>query len=695
MPKPYEQRRPMAVFDIETLVAYWSIGFRSVADGRTRVFEMYDGQPLDRDSIAKILRRWTIISFNGISYDIPVLLYAMSGASNAELKQFSDYLILSDDPHWVAMELYGLEVPGFIDHIDLCQVTPAAATMPSLKMLGGRLHCKKIQEMPVCIDDQIGSVERQVVAAYHDNDLILTDDLLRDLLTQVELRYLLSNEYGVDLRSKSDAQIAEAVIKTEIERMTGERLWKPQIREGSFNYHPPQFIKFRTKQMQDVLDLVNRAAFYVDRKGTVQMPDLLSGLKIKIGSLSYSMGIGGLHSTESSISHYADESTLLIDRDVTSYYPLIIILCGLFPKHIGDKFLTVYERILKRRLAAKKAGDKNTAETLKIVLNGSFGKFGSPYSVLYSPHLMIQTTITGQLGLLMQIEALELAGIQVISANTDGVVCKVPLDKLEAYNDVYAWWEKQTGFVTEETRYKSLHSRDVNNYIAVKPDGKVKVKGAFAESGPGIPAGYGQKKAPDCDICTEAVIEYLTKGTPLEETIEWGDDIRKFVVVRRVNGGCEKNGQRVGKVVRWYYAKGETDGLYYATNGKLVGNSIGAKPCMQLPDKFPRDIDHAYYIREAYAILEDIGMGTTDPALRNRKGTFTARLGDQVTFHIVDAESGAALCGKTRDSIRERWLELPTESGGAFTARSGDAEYEIAEAKKFRLCSKCKKHDQL
>lgn len=665
----------MAVFDIETLVGYWSVGFKVIEDGRMRVYEFYDDHPLDRQGIAKVLRNFTVIGFNSNNYDIPVLMYAMSGASLSQLKKLSDEIILTNAKPWEIMERYGLKVPDFVDHIDLCQVTPAAPQMPSLKTLGGRLHSKKMQEMPVGVDDPIGPAERETVRAYHENDLNTTIDLYRDLAPQIELRYLMSDEYDTDLRSKSDAQIAEAVIKTEIERMTGQRLYKPEVREHTFHYKPPQFIKFRTKQMQDVLETVKRAVFYVNYKGVVEMPELIKGLKPKINGMSYTMGNGGLHSTESSISHYADDETLLIDRDVTSYYPSIIVGCGLFPRQIGDKFLTVYERIFKRRLAAKESGDVNTAETLKIVLNGSFGKFGSPYSVLYSPNLMIQTTVTGQLGLLMQIEALEESGIQVISANTDGVVSKVPVDKFNSYNAVYAWWEKQTGLVTEETHYRSLHSRDVNSYIAIKPDGKVKLKGTFAESGPGIKAGYGQKKAPDCDICTKAVIEHLTAGTPIEETIEWGDDIRDFISVRRVTGGCHKDGAYIGKVVRWYYSTKVQGELRYVKDDKSVPMSRGAKPCMQLPEKLPRDIDYAYYIREAYAILQDIGVGAIDPSLRNRTGTFLARVGDQVTYHLVDAQSGVALCGKSRASIREKWEEVKT----------------LPE--KARLCSKCKKQE--
>jgi len=59
---------------------------------------------------------------------------------------------------------------------------------------------------------------------------------------------------------------------------------------------------------------------------------------------------------------------------------------------------------------------KKTANTLKTLLNGSFGKLGSRYSIFYAPTEMLQVTITGQLALLMLIEMMELCGIPVVSA---------------------------------------------------------------------------------------------------------------------------------------------------------------------------------------------------------------------------------------------------------------------------------------
>ena len=115
---------------------------------------------------------------------------------------------------------------------------------------------------------------------------------------------------------------------------------------------------------------------------------------------------------------------------------------------------------------------KTESDGLKIVLNGTFGKLFSKWSILFAPELGIRTTITGQLALLMLIEMMECSGIRVVSANTDGIVLLIPegMDGIKA--QVVQWWEKRTGMEMESTLYRSLHSRDVNNYVAITTDGK-------------------------------------------------------------------------------------------------------------------------------------------------------------------------------------------------------------------------------
>jgi DNA polymerase elongation subunit (family B) len=108
------------------------------------------------------------------------------------------------------------------------------------------------------------------------------------------------------------------------------------------------------------------------------------------------------------------------------------------------------------------------SSSLKILSNGSFGKFGNKYSILYSPQLVTQTTVSGQLFLLMLIEDFELNKFSVISANTDGIVINVPTNRDGEFKRISNLWEKSLGFELEETIFKSLHQRDINNFIGIK-----------------------------------------------------------------------------------------------------------------------------------------------------------------------------------------------------------------------------------
>ena len=667
----YTEQRPTATWDTECFPNFWSIGFRAT-DGRVRRFWQHLDHGLDRRGIANILRKWRIVGFNSNKYDLPMLALAMrEGSTCAELKRLSDELIQSGKPHWKIMEEWGLVLPDFIDSIDLMEVSPAAAQKVSLKISGGRLHSRRMQDLPFEIDRRLTLDDVEVVNAYHDNDLETTEDLRAELEPQLDLRAVMSEQYRVDLRSKSDAQIAEAVIKAEVERITGKRVYKPEIVPGNFYYRPPAYLRFDSQEMRRVLHDCKTLPFNVRRDGVVEMPKFLSDRKIVLGQSVYRMGIGGLHSSEESMCHVPDGTFKLKDRDVTSYYPRTILEQGLAPTHLGAAFLKVYKTIYDTRIDAKgksknKADPKrrhweNTAESLKIVLNGSFGKLGSPFSVLYSPNLMIQVTLTGQLAILMLIERLEAAGISVVSANTDGIVSRVPVELEGVFLAVVTEWEWDTNYETEETEYKALYSRDVNNYLAVNMDGTVKLKGAFAPCGPGLKGAMGLKKNPNCEISVEAAREFLAKGTPIEDTVRYCRDVRKFVVVRRVTGGCcDQDGVLVGKAVRWIYSTDVQGPLLYVKDSKQVPRSHGARPLMELPDgnECPDDLDRAFYIREAYAILQDVGYGAIDPSLKDRAGYFFGRREKATLIHTVDASTGVALCGNERASIREQWTEF-------------------------------------
>ena len=585
------------ILDCEVYKDYFLAQFLETSTGKIISFEQFDGQPLDVDRLGRFLRQYRLVTFNGANFDLPVLAVALTGADCARIKQACDAIINRGYKSWQFEQAWGIKIPR-TDHIDLIEVAPGIA---SLKIYGGRLGCPKMQDLPIPPESSIPPEMHGILREYCANDLTTTLALYNKLKPQIDLRESMGKEYDIDLRSKSDAQIAEAVISHEVERIAGWKIERPQVPPGTvYKYRVPSFIYFTSAPLQAKLREILDADFVVLDNGSVAEPEALKGKTVKIGAGVYRLGIGGLHSSETCQAVEADDDHVLVDRDVASYYPAIILRTGLAPKQMGTAFTKVYEKIVAERLAAKKAGHKVAADCKKIQINGSFGKFGSPYSRLYSPDLLIQTTVTGQLALLMLIESLEAAGMCVVSANTDGIVIRCHRDDLQAMEIIVKRWEQATGFDTEETPYRALYSRDVNNYVAIKPDNSVKLKGAYA------PAGL--MKNPTGQVVIDAVVAYLTAGVPLAETIRACSEITRFATIRTVKGGAvDQGGNYLGKAVRWYYSTEVTGPLRYKVNGYTVARSDGARPMMDLPEQFPSDIDFDWYEREALSVLSDIG----------------------------------------------------------------------------------------
>lgn len=612
--------KPEAALDTECYRNFWLAKVKRVDTGAVRSFRMRPGKPLDRRGLWNTLKGCTTITFNGRKYDWAMIGYALAGADNAQLKHLSDELILTGLNPWDAERLYEFKIPE-VDSIDLIEVMPG---INSLKTYGGKLHCRKLQDLPYEPDEDLSDEQCDRVDAYCDNDLDITITAYRKFKKQIELREKMSREYNVDLRSKSDAQIAEAVLKAKISQMIGWRIGKPEVNIKSFKYKPPAWMQFSTPEMQQVFADVCGSTFYVQPNGKVDLPEALNNRLVTIGRSTYKMGIGGLHSTEANTAQHSDDEYTLYDRDVASYYPAIVIETQLFPNHLGRHFLHVYRDIRDMRIKAKKAGEKTIAETLKIVLNGAFGKFGNPYSTLYSPDLLMQVTITGQLALLMMIEALEQHDhIHVVSANTDGIVIKCRKDARDYMLTVIEWWEKATNFETEEVQYKALFSSSVNSYIALKAEGGVKLKGDFAPPEP-VASSW---PSPTNQVCVDAVCSYLEHGFPIETYIRTCTDPKMFVSVRKVTGGATWRGEYIGKTVRWIYAHGgeamfSRKGHHKTGTKGKVAETDGCRPLMELPDELPADIDYGRYVEEAKKILINIGHTPPPPKVRVGRKVF-------------------------------------------------------------------------
>lgn len=679
-------KRPYAQLDIECFSNWFEIGITDEATGTEWDFQLLPWQPLDIESVATLLRHYTIRTFNGNAYDILMLVAALQGWNNDQLKTLNDEIIggqRTGVKHWEVKRKYRLYEPDWIDHIDIMEVVPGVKI--GLKMYGCRAHAPLILDSPVDFNVPIPWEQVPHEIMYCRNDRKLTALIADGVEERVALREDLSAKYGVDVRSKSDAQIAEVVIFAEWQRKMRESIERWQAEEAgaivptdpyphltiphelgykgqprvqrrkvthghSFKYDMPDYIEFVTPYMREFQDVVRGCTFVVGDKETewmnpfdeddpiksgVNMPDELAGRDIIINGKSYRVGIGGLHSQESSVNYKSCDQYKLRSVDVRSYYPSLILNMGMNPSQMGYLFCEIYREIYTRRLDAKANKRKIEDGGLKIVLNGTFGKLFSKYSNFYAPEFGIAVTISGQLSLLMLIERLELSGIEVVSANTDGVELKVPAGYEGICDSIIDWWERKTGLGMDQEPYKALYARDVNNYFRVDYEGVVKRKGIFRESG------LMDNKHPDKDICADAVVLEITQGIPFEQTVNNCKDIRKFLVCRAASGGgtyiqgpegigwrfkrelvskvnkkgktVEKmlvtgveGGEYLGKAVRWYASK--NGGRIVTAKGHQVAGAENCMPVMQLPDRLPDDLDRTVYMTECENMLKAIGM---------------------------------------------------------------------------------------
>jgi hypothetical protein len=586
--------------DVECHPNYFLCAFKSPKLNKFIQLECGEGKSFNQQFLSWLLHNYRTIGFNSIKFDLLMIWLAYRNQDTYILKDATNDIILSEMRSQELKKKYGFftyKTP----HIDLIEVAPLKG---SLKLYMARLHAPRIQELPIDHMKELTEEEIEIIKQYNANDLNGTELLFNFMKERLDLRQNMSIEYNEDLMSKSDAQIAEVVLAKEVGKINSSRPKRAEIDTGTiYRYSIPNYIEYQSTELKLMLGKIRVAKFIVNGFGKIDLPEELK-TNVRIGTGSYRLGIGGLHSSEKNVRYISDNNNSIVDRDVVSYYPKIVTTLGLYPQSCGPAFLEVYNHIIDSRIAAKRAKRTTESAGKKIVINGAGGKFSDFWSILYAPDLTIQMTVTGQLALLMQIEMLELNSIQVISANTDGVVMIVRKDQEDTLKYVIKDWEQRTGFETEETRYVAYYARDVNAYFAIKVDGTVKKKGPYSEIG--SQSGTKLDTNPMVLICSDAVEALLSKGIPIEHTIRECKDFTRFVTVRQVKGGAHKNKEYLGKVVRWAYIKGEAGTINYVTTGNKVADTDGAVPFMDFPNEWP-DINYDWYIKKTNEILEEIG----------------------------------------------------------------------------------------
>lgn len=499
----------------------------------------------------------TWVGFNSHKFDLPLVSAALEGLPPITLKAIAQASIHDELQPWMLAKSFLFDLLD-VDHVDLFNVAPGV--MISLKAYMGRMGYPSLIDLPFAHDRDLNEEKCGIVERYCRNDIGGTGWLFERLSTELELRREMGEEYGLDFRSKSDAQIAEAIFKDRLQLKSSKGVVPPFV-----TYRAPDFIQTDSPVIRELIDMLEAERFTVNRNNGSPIEAEWMSRPIYVGGGIYKVGLGGIHSRHDfRLFREARGGRCISDIDAASYYPNIIMKAGLVPNFgglKGNQFLDEYHAIYERRIAAKRGGNKKVANSLKIVLNGTFGKLGSIYSVLYAPDLLIATTITGQLNLLCLIHDLEkLPGVYVLSANTDGIMVDYAEKQRDEVLAIVSANAVRTGFEYEETRYLKVAMKDVNNYLAVccggpsaimQPDGHIQ----FAEStqavdeikrdkagrpvvkSKGLYAEMGLQKNPTMEVCGKLARDFLVEDVRPEHGIANYTDPLDYTAIRTVKGG--------------------------------------------------------------------------------------------------------------------------------------------------------------
>lgn len=641
-------------YDIEALPNFLSYTFVDVDDPTdTRVFVTF-GDRDDRAGLATWLRseKPELVGFNSYQFDdlllVATLLYP--NKSPGVMYGLGQKLINRD---YADIRAYNRlrSARDSLRSIDLMELLGGSFKSGTLKELGAKLGFS-IVELPVPHNEPLPAELVDTVLAYNLQDVEITRAIYQELVDVIATRRAIGAEFGVDGLTASDSTLANRIL----DKLYGV----PPIRSTARAFVDGRDIISDRLQFS-APELVALVAELRETRLTAEDKFRFSK-RLPFGANVYRLGIGGLHTEDDPGVFTTNPERRIVDADVSSYYPAIVLELGIVPDHLGAGFLEFYRGIVESRLKAKAAGDKTKAAALKIAVNAVVGKTNSEYFWLYDPRVFLAVTINGQLFLLDLIEKLEVVGIAVISANTDGVTAVVTPENEAAYTAVCDEWQTRTGFTLEFTTYEKYVRRDVNNYLAVTATGREKVKGVFV-------ADRSLKESYRAPIVATAIREFFVSGADPADTIRAETAVLPFCYVFKP----AKKFDMVYETVDGATAVPSVNRYYVSTPGGTLVRVDGERRIVvrrepvslvndELPEGVPADLDYGYYIAEARKVIDKITGDTSQLplfALSAGAGSTAGSGADLPTIPTLSPEEVATLA----DVGNGRTAVAPSRSG--------------------------------
>ncbi len=637
--------KKLAVFDLEVLPNCFLCCYLVVSRGELQVKTIEISER--KNEIREILKLFMsgqniFVGYNCSNYDTVIINYILKNYHSLleklpidickELHQMSLTIIDGEMMSWIRYKY-----PAYFKQVDLLTMLFSKALRVSLKEMQVTMCFHNVQEMECDWHTDLAVEKIDELINYCHNDVLSTTALLKLCKEELQLRKDIQAQYNIDCLSKDGVGLGAELLKIEYCKIAGEKIENmkpPDIPDSvlSLSKCIASNIKYKSPILTKALEYIKKSNIQIGKgvKSVFSYQTIYDGVQ-------FTYGLGGMHSVNNKETYLEDEDWIIMDADVDSYYPSMIIEYDFYPKHLGYVFKEVYKSKRDERLIAKKLGKTDPAMMLKsnvfkLLLNSTFGNMGMQYSWLFDPKEFFSITLTGQLAIMMLNERLVDMGCKIISSNTDGTTVKVPRAKLDEYYKVCKEWSEYTRLGLDYAQYESMYIYAVNDYIAVKkgysdltPEQKLKEgKGYIKEKGIFL-RGARLGKGLDSLVIAKALVSYFVDGVPVEKTIKESTNIWDFIKFEKTGKQFQVywNGKRQQRTNRFYVSK-RAPYLYKSKpvekvikktgqiqKGRTMENMLvgfGVEIFNKYEEKEMKDynINYTYYISKAKEIVNEM-----------------------------------------------------------------------------------------
>jgi hypothetical protein len=629
------------IYDIETLQEFFLVGVMDIETGMYYEFEVNKNvnQLVKFIKFTETFKDYYWVGYNNLRFDSQVIEWVIRNYEEweelgalevcAKIAQKAQDVI--HDANYEVLPEYS-EYSLTLRQIDLFKVHhfDNKNRRVSLKRLEFEMDLENIEEMPIH-HTKIGMTDEDIILTkeYCKNDIKATYEFYKVTIgetdhplykgnNQLQLRMDIQEEFKIPCLNYSDSKIGDEMIKKYYCEQKGI-VYKDLPKKGTFRKPftvgscVARYVEFKTPELKVFLKRIKKVSLSLQDDFKEQL---------EFYGNTYTFAKGGLHTENGPKIFEADENNIIVDWDVSSYYPAIIINNERYPVHLGKEFLAGYKQMFEKRLELKPLAKKDRkikgiVGALKLAVNSVYGKSSDMQSWIYDRKLTMFTTITGELSLLMLIEAYELAGIHVISANTDGVTIMLNKSLVDKMHELNKWWMETTQYELERTDYQKIIFSTVNDYLAIKTDGEIKKKGDFLTD-------FELHKNKSARVVPIALEQYFVNNIDIEHTIRNHSNIYDFCLRQKASKdfhyeGINRNtGEKTiyNKLIRYYVSK-SGEKLLKVKNEDCDTNAAAVSQveagdwvmhvCNYLTPDHPLDnINYDYYIERANKIIYKI-----------------------------------------------------------------------------------------